>query len=419
MTASFRTTSGPRTTSSPRTTSGTRTALRPTPVVSPPGAVAGARHWRRWATLGAAFGAAGLALLVPTSTAGVTWFFTGQLLGAESEHPYPVRVRRVSAGQIALSRTEDLARDIPLSLVWPGGHARLGAILDQHRATIVREVTEVSRGSLRPGLRGYTSGQLFDGDPATARGLAYSEVVINGELGPLPAWLVPPTAPAGDTWLIAVHGRGGSRGEALRVLPTIAASGLPALVVTYRNDPEAPPSPDRCYHLGGTEWCDVAAAIRYARASGARDVVLYGWSMGGAIVLNLLRQAPEATDVRAVVLDSPVVDWLATLRMHARALNVPRAWTWTTTRLIQRRLGVTLTDLDHRRYAGDLRVPVLMFVDHDDETVCPTPSIQYATRRPDLVTLVETVGAGHCRSWNRDPRRYEDHLARFLARVTA
>ena len=382
------------------------------------GGAARRRNWPKMAAYGAAFGAAGLALLVPTSTAGASWYLAAQLLDAGGSRSYPVRVRSIDGARVRLTRTPDLSRPIPLGLAWPGGHARLGAILDADRSTVVRAVTAVDRGTLRPGLRGYCLGRLFEGDPTTARGLPYTEIMVEGELGDMPAWVVPPTGPATGTWVIAVHGWRSDRTDVLRVLPALAAAGYTTLAMTYRNDQGAPPSADRCYHLGDTEWLDVAAAVDYAMANGATDVVLYGWSMGGAIVLNLLRRAEEAgvaSAIRAAVLDCPVVCWGETLRNQARALNVPPPWTWTALRLVQRRLGAQIAELDQRRYTADLKVPVLMFVDRDDTTVAPGPALQYAAARPDLVTLVDTEGAGHCRAWNLDADRYEAQVTGFLA----
>jgi pimeloyl-ACP methyl ester carboxylesterase len=377
------------------------------------------RRWPRVAAYSAAFSAAGLALLVPTSTAGASWYLANQLLDATGEHPYPVKVVSRDGERVALSRTKDLARPIPLGLVWPGGHAELGRILASDRRLIVRQIVAVNRGRLRPGLRAYTTGQLYDGDPKNAHGLAYTDVLVPAKLGEFPAWLVPPTAPASGTWVVAIHGRRGGRGDALRVLPTLAGAGLTTLVVTYRNDRDAPRSPDGCYHLGGTEWQDVAATVRYALDHGARDVILYGWSMGGSIALNLLRQAREADAVRALVLDCPVVDWVATLHMHAQHLNVPRMWIWGTLQLVQHRLKAQLAVLDHRTYAPDLSVPTLLFADHDDDTAAVAPILEFAALRPDLITVVTTEGAGHCRSWNSAPDRYQRALTDFLTRLDA
>ena len=106
---------------------------------------------------------------------------------------------------------------------------------------------------------------VYEGNPKTTLGLVYSEVRVPSELGEMPAWHVP--ASNNDTWVITVHGRGASREEGLRVVPQLHGAGLPVLLITYRNDVGAPKSPDGLYHLGDTEWRDVEAAIRRARAA--------------------------------------------------------------------------------------------------------------------------------------------------------
>jgi pimeloyl-ACP methyl ester carboxylesterase len=369
------------------------------------------RRWPRHA----AYGLAGLAVLVPTGTAGAGWYLATRVIDASAPREHPLEVRAFDGRRVVLNRTDDSALDVPLALVWADGHAELGAVLGGDRATVVRAVTEV-RGEVRPGLRAYASGSLFRGDPKAARGLDFSDVEVVGELGPMPAWLVPPTGPARDTWVIAVHGRAADRMEALRVLPAIAGLGLTTLVVTYRNDHGAPASADGYYHLGHTEWRDVVAAVAYAQRHGATDVVLYGWSMGGATVLNAARRLPAGA-ARAVVLDCPAIDWLSTLYHNARRRGLPPPLAWAAVRLVERRLGVRMTDLDQRRHADALRVPALLFVDALDASVDPRPARAYAEARSDLVTLVETAGAGHTRSWNLDPAGYERALTSFLGRV--
>ncbi|MCW2640461.1 MAG: peptidase [Dactylosporangium sp.] len=372
-------------------------------------AVVAIRRWPRRT----AYGLAGLALLVPTSTASAGWYFANQVLDARPRE-YPLEVRGFDGDLVTLARTEDTERDVPYALLWPTGHARLGAVVRTDRATVVRRVDEITHGTLQAGIRGATSSAVFDGDPLTARGLSFDEVTVSSELGPLPAWLVPGTS---STWVIAVHGRGGSRAEALRALPTLAGLGLPTLVVTYRNDEGAPPSRDRRYHLGAAEWRDVAAAIRYARSQGASDIILYGWSMGGAATMMALRHAPEAAVVRALVMDCPALDWTATLRLNGRRRNLPAPLTWAAMRLVEQRIGTALAELNQVRHVGSLRVPTLIFLDGDDVVVDPAPTRLFARLRPDLVRLVETQGGGHTRSWNVDPERYESELAEFLRGV--
>jgi pimeloyl-ACP methyl ester carboxylesterase len=377
--------------------------------VEPVPAVPTIRRWPRRT----AYGLAGLAVLVPTSTASAGWYFANQVLDARPRE-YLLDVRALDGDLVTLSRTEDTERDVPYALLWPAGHARLGAVARKDRGTVVRRVAEVTHGTLRAGLRAALSSAVFDGDPLAAHGLDFEEVAVPGELGPLPAWLVPGSS---STWVIAVHGRGGSRAEALRALPTLAASGLPTLVITYRNDEGAPPSRDRRYHLGSAEWRDVAAAIRYAQSQGATDVILYGWSMGGAAAMMTLRRSELASSVRAVILDCPALDWAATLRLNARRRNLPGALTWAAMRLVEQRIGTRLAELNQVRHVGSLRVPTLVFLDGDDVVVDPQPTRLFARLRPDVVRLVETHGGGHTRSWNVDPHRYEAELAGFLRDV--
>ena len=58
--------------------------------------------------------------------------------------------------------------------------------------------------------------------------------------------------------------------------------------------------------------------MRYAVDRGAREVLLMGWSMGGAIVLQLLDRSPLSALVSRVVLDAPVIDWGDVLAHHAQ-----------------------------------------------------------------------------------------------------
>jgi pimeloyl-ACP methyl ester carboxylesterase len=369
---------------------------------------------RRWPRRAAYAGVAGLAVLLPTGTAGASWFLANQVVNVDAARQYPVRVRGFSGNRVTLSRTPDTARSMPISFVWPSGSARLGPVVAIDRATVVREVIEITRGSLHSGIRGYSSGHVYEGDPRSARDIDFKEVSVPSALGPLPAWFVPGSS-SSDVWVIAIHGRGAPRGEALRVLP--ALSSHPTLVVTYRNDEGAPSGPDRMFHLGDTEWQDALAAIRYAKSQGARGVILYGWSLGGAIALMLLRRWAHDGFVRGLILDCPVIDWTATLQLNGRMLNIPSAWVWTAMRIIERRLRVRLSALDHRPYAERLDVPTLMIVDNDDAVVDPAPSLEFAASRPDLVTVHSTSGAGHCRSWNLDPAGYESAVQSFVATV--
>jgi len=256
----------------------------------------------------------------------------------------------------------------------------------------------------------------FEPDPA-AVGLAFDEVTVSTPLGPCPAWQVP--GADGDTWAVLVHGRGGPRREALRVLPALHRLGLSALVVSYRNDPEAPASPDGRYHLGDTEWLDVEAAMAHAVAAGARRFVLVGWSMGAAIIGALLSRSALADRVAALVWDAPLVDWRATLRQQARVRHLPPALTEITTRVAGRRIGMDFDRFDLRAHPPTVRPPTLLVHTTGDSAVPVQPSRALAAVAPELgwpMTYLEVPHAEHTAAWNADPAAYEDAVTRFLAR---
>ena len=47
-------------------------------------------------------------------------------------------------------------------------------------------------------------------------------------------------------------------------------------------------SPDGFYRFGETEWEGLEGAAQYALDKGAEDLILVGYSMGGAIITNFL-----------------------------------------------------------------------------------------------------------------------------------
>src|SRR5262249_1004305 len=190
-------------------------------------------------------------LLLVVATAGVGYYFAGQLVTVDHEPNYAVKVKALQGNEITLTRDVNTEKPMLLGLVWRDGAAILGPSVRVNGDEVVRTVTSVVRGTLRVGLDVAADRNVYDTDPKHARGLASHTVSVHGELGELPAWYVPPTGEhTRSTWVIAVHGRDATRQETLRILPTVAAAGLPALVITYRNDVGAPATPDGYYHLG-------------------------------------------------------------------------------------------------------------------------------------------------------------------------
>ncbi|MCZ9337233.1 alpha/beta fold hydrolase, partial [Streptomyces sp. TRM76130] len=81
-----------------------------------------------------------------------------------------------------------------------------------------------------------------------------------------------------------------------------------------RGDAGAPRPPGGLRRFGETEWRDLDAAVRYAVDHGARKVVLLGWSTGATMALHTATRSALRDRIAGLVLDSPVLDWRATVR---------------------------------------------------------------------------------------------------------
>lgn len=326
------------------------------------------------------------------------------------------------AGTIRLSRTPDTVVPGRYSLWFDQdhGHARVGQIIAEDEVSVLRRLDGVQRGDLDRASRGRWAGWWFL-TPADL-GLTFREVGISTPVGVAPAWRIDPEE-EGDAWVIQVHGRGVTRAEGLRAVSVFRAAGYHCLLISYRNDGDAPPSHDARYALGDEEWRDVEAALEYARREGARRIVLMGWSMGGATVLQCITRSPLAAHVNGVVLESPVVDWLPVLRFQAAAAGLPpavrdaalamlgssRASSW-----VGLAEPIDFERLDIVARAAELSIPMLLLHSDDDGYVPSGASIALANARPDVVRLERFAVARHTKLWNHDPERWERAIRVWL-----
>lgn len=368
------------------------------------------------------------------------------------------------AGEVRLAATVETTVDGVYSLRFGGGegHARIGEILSWSPAAgeVVREVQEVYSGDLSAASRGWWAGTVYP-DPAAA-GYRFHEVELPMEMGAAPCWVVPAgqerdpqraaehstTArrnrrddaqheaahaaaedPAAQQlpgpWAIMVHGRGAQRMEAIRALDTAQRMGLTSLLISYRNDREAPASPDGRYGLGFTEWKDIQLAISYAKLRGATRIVLFGWSMGGAICLQTADLSIYRADIEGMVLTGPVVDWFTLFTHHTASRHIPSAITTMAQSLITSPRGLWLTglaapldlgSLDWITRADQLQTPTLILHSADDEFVPDTASKRLAELN-DRVEMVGFERARHTKEWNVNPQRWESSVLSWAQRV--
>ena len=128
---------------------------------------------------------------------------------------------------------------------------------------------------------------------------------------------------------------------------------------TYRNDTGAPEDPSGKLRYGLTEWRDLEAAVQYALDSGATDVVLAGYSMGGGVIMAFLQRSKLRDDVRAVILDAPMLDFSATVDDNASreedvpGVPLPSSLTAVAKQIAAWRFGVEWDQLNYLANGGE------------------------------------------------------------------
>ena len=379
-------------------------------------------------TVGVAAVAAGLLTAAVAAAAAVTVVvFARKVVIPPAVREEDVRITAVDLprGEIVLAASEESRMHGRYGLWFEreSGHARLGEVIAEDARHVRRRIDRVDFGRLERAERGRINGFYHLGP--WELGVHYENVVVDTPLGPAPAWVVPAEG-GSNQWIIQVHGRGAKRQEGLRAVPPAHEAGWTTLLISYRNDGEAPESEDRRYGLGGTEWADVVSAVHYAREHGAERIVLMGWSMGGAIALQSILRAPAARErLVGVVLDSPAIDWIDILRFQGEALGLPRGlgdivsrviggpWSGGLTGLAA---PIDVTELDPVARADEFDVPMLLMHSVDDGFVPIDGSRRLAEVRPDLIQFEEFVGARHTKLWNHDPERWTELVRGWLER---
>ncbi|MCC4248828.1 MULTISPECIES: alpha/beta hydrolase family protein [Microbacterium] len=319
-----------------------------------------------------------------------------------------------AAQTVTLQRTPDTALPGRYGLFTTGtaDYLRLGSVVKEDEATVTRKLLTHVPPDAHLAPAAAFSGWYYD-KPDDLQ-LPYRNALIGTPVGPCPAWEFP-AAVDSDVWVIQVHGRGTTRSETLRAVPVFHDLGITSLLVSYRNDGDAPRSRTGTYGLGATEWRDVDAAIGYARRQGARRILLMGWSMGGAICLQTEFSSPHRDVIAGLILESPVADWRTVLRYQGRLLRLPAPVLALAQQILRSDWGAMLTRsgsgipldrLDAVARAAELRHPVLVLHSDDDGFVPSDASHALAEARPDLVTMETFDVARHTKLWNYDEARW-------------
>jgi alpha-beta hydrolase superfamily lysophospholipase len=355
------------------------------------------------------------------------WYFSDQLRtdGFEVRPHVPefrATLAEVGTDSVVITQGDpadgELFNDGLYGLVWAGGYGTVGTVMDQSESRITRSFNHLGGDPPQAGTAVDVDPWIFPDDFADATPMPVEHVTYLSPLGAMDAVLIRGTT---DTWAVLVHGKNASPRETLRMAEPLWEGGVTVLSITHRNDEGQPSDPSGLHRYGTTEWEDLDGAVDYALAEGANRLVVGGLSTGAAVVLSYLERSDTANSVVGVVLDSPNIDFGATVDHNAAArslpmvgLPVPPTLTWVAKAIGSLRFGIDWGQIDYVSRAVDLNVPILILHGTEDPSVPIETSRDLAELRPDLVTLIEFEGAKHVQSWNLDPAKYTEAIASFI-----
>lgn len=374
--------------------------------------------------------AAGVALLTAGGL-GLGWTIARRLTAPVGPRDFDLTVHDVEVDGdrrlLILDRTrETAARGIYNLWFETGDWVRVAdEVLDRGSGQIARVVTDAMHDFLPSAGERFSWSGIYFANPADA-GLSAREISINTPAGAASAWLIAGKEDC-STWAIHIHGLGSNRRGTLRGVQVAAEMGYTSLVISYRNDGEGPRLGNERSTLGFTEREDAETAVDFAVQNGAQRIVLFGWSMGAAIALQVASRTRERGVIAGLVLDSPVLNWIDVIKANCARSGLPAiaghlATPWLTLRSLARMVGlpggIPLRELDWVQRAEELTVPMLILHGTRDDSAPISVSGALRDRRPDLVEL-ETFDSGHTLAWNSDSARWRSAVSSWFAKYLA
>jgi pimeloyl-[acyl-carrier protein] methyl ester esterase len=249
---------------------------------------------------------------------------------------------------------------------------------------------------------------------------------------------------SGDGALVLLHGWGMSVRVWDHVVPALCASGRRVVLMDHRGCGQS----DKDFaDMGITAIADDAVAL--VRELGLRSVVLNGWSLGGAVAVEVAAQLGDACnglvltcgatptyirrpdfphggteDDLASTLAALTADRVGFLRDLSRAVCAKEVgediehWLWQiflqASPLVGQTLG-QLASLDQREQLAGLTMPILAYVGSADAVVAP-PICRWVGDHHPNARVIELEGVGHA-PFIEARERYLEELLRFLAEI--
>jgi fermentation-respiration switch protein FrsA (DUF1100 family) len=249
--------------------------------------------------------------------------------------------------------------------------------------------------------------------PADA-GLEYREVSFeSADRVPLEAWWVPPAEGESSRAAVLVHGWGGDKSDehVIETAPIYARAGYGVLLLDLRGNGG---SGGERRTLGYKETRDVQGALAWLDEEGFEpgEVVLHGWSVGGATVV---RSAP-GTGVAAVIEEAGYADLPLLLRRQLpETTGLPSLFSPGVFLAAKLFLGFDPWAVQPSEDAARLReegVPLFIIHSTDDEVVPFEHAELFESAYPEA-RLWKIEGLGHVEAYTH--REYRQKLLSFLS----
>lgn len=354
------------------------------------------------------------------------WFYSNEILAIPAVEPTdsPITITAVDASNetVTFDMQQSEAATLPIvGLRTERGSLKLSGTPRFFETETQRRATLITGDWPQVGDSASISVDVFDGDPNETMGITFDTVMIDGELGLMPAWQVIPDGTDTSTWVVLIHGRGAHRPSNNRYLPVMHELGLPTLSIAIRNDPDVPKDPDGYGRFGHAEWRDLEAAVAHLIANhDANRFILVGSSQGASVSLMFLRNSDLAEQVGGVILISPLISLDQTLRLAAAERGIARPLIGPLVRsakLVTRlRSGMVFSALEHQKHIDDYPTDLPFLITHGDKdaTVPFGPTPRFAAALGSRAVFVPYAETGHVREWSQNRQRFEEDIRQFI-----
>ena len=334
---------------------------------------------------------------------------------ANKPHEYSSLITHLDEKSVATlpGREEIGISELPIiGFTGRNGSVLAGGKVTRHESGIITRDVLSTFGTVQEGDQVYTDLFVYQRDPNTAFGTNFENIRFESELGNLDAWIIPRCS---SRWVIFVHGHRSSRRESLRYSRIFSRLNISQMMITYRNDVGVERDTSGYHMFGLTEWRDLESAIEYVKSRGASTVILFGHSMGGAVVFKYLL-ATESNDLaRYAILESPALDLNRIILNQARKLPFPATLALgPVKKLVSYLTGVRWEELNYVLKTSELQDNVLLIHSESDTIVPIEISDDLANHSPHRITYIRLKDGPHAGLWNLHRTQVERGITAFL-----